>query len=109
IFEKEVCRRARGAHTHFLAGEILDRVNLRRMLRRHDQREPRIPVIDNERLQVLALGGEIDAVVEISRNDIGATADHGFEGFRTTLKSTTSTLTPAFSDSPSACANIVGK
>src|SRR4029077_3799927 len=35
---------------------------------------------------MLALGREIDAVVEITRYDVGAAADHSFEGFRTALE-----------------------
>src|SRR4029077_15944303 len=35
---------------------------------------------------MLALGREIDAVIEIARYDVGAAADYSFEGFRAALE-----------------------
>jgi len=68
---------------------------------------------------VLAFGGEVDAMVEITGNDIGAAADDRLERFGTALEiddldldarfMTISTLTPALSYSPSDCASIVGR
>src|SRR4029077_14868254 len=35
---------------------------------------------------MLALGREIDAVIEVARYDVGAAADYSFEGFRAALE-----------------------
>src|SRR4029079_9475098 len=56
------------------------------MLGGYHQRKSRIAVVDHERLQMLALGRKIDAVVEIARYDVGAAADDSFEGFRAALE-----------------------
>ena len=69
-----------------LVGEILDRIDLGGVLGRHHQRKAGIAVIDHESLQMLALGGEIDAVVEIAGHHVGAAADHGLERFRAALE-----------------------
>ncbi len=82
IFEEEIGRGARRADTDFLAGQILDRFDLAVMRGRHHQNQPGIAVIDNKGLQLLLLGGEIDAVVEIAGNHVRAAAKHGLERVR---------------------------
>ena len=47
---------------------------------------PGIAVVDHERLQLLLLGGEIDAVVEIAGDHVGAAAEHGLERVRAALQ-----------------------
>jgi len=56
------------------------------MLGRHHKREAGVAVVDHERLQMLALGGEIDAMIEITGDDIGAAANNCLERFGTALE-----------------------
>ena len=86
IFQEEIGRGARRADADFLAGEILDRLDLAVVRGRHHQHQPRIAVIDHEGLQLLLLGGEIDAVIEIAGNHVGAAAEHGLERIRAALE-----------------------
>ena len=53
---------------------------------RHHQHEARIAVIDHKGLQFLLLGGQVDAMVEIAGNHVGAAAEHGLERIRATLQ-----------------------
>src|SRR5262249_40031913 len=109
VFEEEVRRRSRRAYADFLVSEVLDRIDLRGVLGRNDQCEARIAIIDHEGLQVLALGCEIHAVVKITRHDVSTAPMTALSDSEPPLKSTISTLTPAFSYSPSACASMVGR
>ena len=86
VLEEEIGRGAGRADADFLVGEILDRIDFRSVLGRDHQRKARVAVIDHEGLQVLALGGEIDAVVEIARHHVGAAANDGLERFRAALE-----------------------
>ena len=86
IFQEEVGRGAGRADADLLVGEVLDRIDLAGVLRRHHQREAGIAVIDHEGLQVLVLGGEIDAMVEIAGHHVGAAADHRGERLRAALE-----------------------
>src|SRR4029078_5500612 len=50
------------------------------------QRKAGEAVVDHEGLQMLTLGGKIDAVIEIAGHHVGAAADYGLERFRATLE-----------------------
>ena len=52
----------------------------------YNQHEAGIAVINDKSLQLLLLGGEIDAVVEIAGNHVGAAAEHGLERVRAALE-----------------------
>ena len=86
IFQKEIGRGTRRADADLLAGEILDRLDLRVVGGRHHQHQPGIAVVDHEGLQFLLLGGEVDAVVEIAGHHVGAAAEHGLERIRAALQ-----------------------
>ena len=53
---------------------------------RDHQHQPGIAVIDHEGLQLLLLGGKIDAMVEIAGHHVGTAAEHGFERIRAALE-----------------------
>ncbi len=86
IFEEEISRGTRRADADFLAGQILDRFDFASVRGRHHQYETGVPVINHKGLQLLLLGGEIDAVVEIAGNHVGAAAEHGLERVRAALQ-----------------------
>ena len=71
--------------TFLLARSLIDLISAG-VLGRHHQRETGEAVIDHEGLQMLALGGEIDAMVEIAGDDVGRAADHRLERFRAALE-----------------------
>ena len=86
IFEKEIGRGTGRADADFLAGEILDRFDLGGVRGRHHQHLARIAVVNHKGLQFLLPGGEIDAVVEIAGDHVGAAAEHGPQRVRTALQ-----------------------
>ena len=86
IFQEEIGRGARRADADLLAGQILDRLDFIGVRGRHHKHQPGIAVIDHEGLQFLLLGGQIDAMVEIAGNHVGAAAEHGFERIRAALE-----------------------
>jgi hypothetical protein len=53
---------------------------------RHHQHQAWIAIIDHEGLQLLLLGGQIDAMVEIAGHHVGAAAEHGFQRVRAALE-----------------------
>ena len=86
IFEKEIGRGTRRADADLLAGEILDRLDFAGVRGRNHQNEAGITVIDHERLQLLLLGGEVDAMIEITGHHVGAAAEHRLERVGATLQ-----------------------
>ena len=86
IFQEEIGRGTRRADADLLAGQILDRLDLAGVRRRHHQHQPGIAVIDHEGLQFLLLGGQIDAMVEIAGHHVGAAAEHGLQRVRAALE-----------------------
>ena len=86
IFQEEVGRGAGRADADPLVLEVLHRIDLAGLLRRHHQRQAGIAVIDHEGFERLVLGGEIDAVVEIAGHDVGAAADHRGQRLRAALE-----------------------
>ncbi len=85
VFEEEIGRGAGRADADLLAGQILDAVD-RGLFGRDHQGEAGIAVIDHERFQRLVLGREIDAVVEIAGDNVGAAAEHRGERLRAALE-----------------------
>ena len=85
VFQEEIGRRARRADADLFAGEILDRVDLAgssgdtRGQNRDSGHRRRTPAL-------LALGGEIDAVIEIAGDDVGAAAEHRLQRLRAALE-----------------------
>ena len=79
VFQEEIRRGARRADADLLAGKILDRFDLAIVRGRHYQHQTGIAVIDHESLQLLLLGGQVDAMVEIAGNHVGAAAEHRLE------------------------------
>jgi hypothetical protein len=77
---------SRRADADLLAGEILHRLDVIGARGRHHQHEAGIAIIDHEGLQLLLLRCEIDAMVEIAGNDVGAAAEHGLERVRAALE-----------------------
>ena len=66
------------------------------MLGGDDEHQARIAVVNDKGLQRLILGSEIDAVIEIAGNDIGAAADDGGERLRAALEIDDLDLKPGF-------------
>ena len=86
ILEEEIRRRSGRADADLLAGQILDRPDRRGVLRRHHQHQSGIAVIDHESLHRLLPGGEIDAVVEVAGDHVGAAAEHRLQRIGATLE-----------------------
>ena len=86
VFQEEIRRGAGGADPDLLAGQILDRIDLAVVGGRYHQHKAGIAVINHEGLQLLLLGGQIDAMVEIARHHVGAAAEHRLERVRAALE-----------------------
>ncbi len=84
--QEEISRRTGRTDANLFAREILDRLDFIGMRGRHHQHEAGIAVIDHKGDQLLLPGGEIDAMIEVAGDHVGAAAEHGFQRIRAALE-----------------------
>ncbi|MBV6433515.1 MAG: hypothetical protein IANPNBLG_03693 [Bryobacteraceae bacterium] len=82
VFQEQIRRGTRSGDAHHPAAQTVQRTGSPRRRRRHHQGEAGKPLHGHERLQPPAFRIQLDDVIEVAANHVGAAAEQSLERFR---------------------------